>query len=109
MKEAKKLIDLNYDICKVFKKTRGSDLIMPFVFKFIDKFGKVPRRCPIKAGEYYMYNATLKDMPMSDIPFLNYYFTQSQEALITFEASTKIKGKLIRMFNTTIIGGYRFE
>lgn len=109
MTESKKYIDLSNDICKIFKKTRGADILIPFAFKFIEKFGKIPKRCPIKEGEYYMYNATLKGFPISDIPFMNYYSTQSQDTFVSITATVKLKGKLIPVFNITMAGGYRYE
>lgn len=109
MKEGKKLYDITLDICKLFKKTPLSDFVMPFVNKFVEKFGKIPTGCPIQTGEYYMYNATMKGIPVSDIPFSYYYLSQNQDTFITFESSTKIKGTLVKMFNVTMTGGYRHE
>lgn len=42
------------DLCRYIKRRNGSDKIFQFMFDSAQKYGKLPDRCPLPKGFYYI-------------------------------------------------------
>lgn len=67
----------------------------------IARFGEVPSKCPISQRLYSIRNFTLNiEVPL---PFASYIFSQ-KEGTFKMHFITKVKKKMIYIFNTTWTG-----
>lgn len=88
---------------RILELQRGGDLFNEFMINMMQKYGKIPTKCPMKPGFYYFYNLTFNSV---NIPLASYFLHDSQ-TILEINIFTKIQKKFVSVLNSSFVGGIR--